>query len=79
MAQAQNVPGKIGESLRASLSILPLSKQLTTIKCDVPLAVGIDALTPAPIDATRLRELFTRYEFRPWRDELTDGRRPAAG
>ncbi len=72
MAQAQNVPGKVGESLRASLSILPLSKQLTTIKCDVPLAVGIDALTPVPIDTTRLRELFERYEFRPWRDELTE-------
>ena len=72
IAQAQNVPGKVGESLRASLAILPLSKQLTTIKCDVALAVGIDALTPAPVDATRLRELFERYEFRAWRDELTD-------
>ncbi len=78
VAQAQNVPGKVGESLRASLSILPLSKQLTTIKCDVALPVGIDALTPAPINATRLRELFERYEFRAWRDELTDATPPAA-
>ncbi len=72
IAHAADVPGKVGENLRASLSILPLSRQLTTIKCDVALDVGIDALTPSAIDTARLRALFERYEFLPWRDELTD-------
>ncbi len=70
MAQAPNIQGKIGENLRASLSVLPLSKQLTTIKCDVDLEVGVDALVPSAPDVAKLRELFTRYEFRPWLDEL---------
>ncbi len=70
MAQAANIQGKIGENLRASLAILPMSKQLTTIKCDVDLAVGVDQLIPDAADLTKLRELYTRFEFRPWLDEL---------
>jgi len=70
IAQAANIPGKVGESLRASLEMLPLSKRLTTIKCDVELDVGIDALTPCHADEPQLRALFGKYEFRGWLDEL---------
>ena len=70
IAQAPNIPGKVGESLRASLEMLPLSRRLTTIKCDVELNVGIEALTPDPADLALLRELFGKYEFRAWLDEL---------
>ena len=70
IAQAANIQGKIGENLRASLALLPMSKQLTTIKCDVDLAVGVEALIPDAPDLAKLRELYTRYEFRPWLDEL---------
>jgi DNA polymerase-1 len=37
IASAEQVKGKIGENLRASLGQLPLSRELTTIKCDVAL------------------------------------------
>ena len=67
------VGGKVGENLRASLAMLPLSKQLTTIKCDVHLSVGIDQLIPDPVDVERLRQLFEQYEFRPWLEELPKG------
>jgi DNA polymerase-1 len=70
MSHAPDISGKVGENLRASLEMLPLSKQLTTIKRDVELDVGIDRLIPDPIDAARLRELFEKYEFRAWIDEL---------
>ncbi|MCX7065689.1 MAG: DNA polymerase I [Proteobacteria bacterium] len=70
IAQAPNIPGKVGESLRASLEMLPLSRRLTTIKCDVELNVGIEALTPDPADLALLRELFGKYEFRAWLEEL---------
>ena len=70
MAQAANIQGKIGENLRASLAMLPMSKQLTTIKCDVDLAVGVEELIPDAADLAKLRELYTRFEFRPWLDEL---------
>ena len=70
IAHAQQIGGKVGENLRASLAMLPLSKQLTTIKCDVNLSVGIDQLIPDPVDVGRLRQLFEQYEFRPWLEEL---------
>ena len=70
IARATEIGGKVGENLRASLDLLPLSKQLTTIKCDVALDVGVEDLIPTPIDVERLRALYEQYEFRPWVDEL---------
>jgi DNA polymerase-1 len=76
MAQAAKMPGKAGDNLRASLATLPLSKQLATIKCDVVLDVGIDALVPTASAVERLRELYTTYEFRAWLDELPGAEAP---
>ncbi|MFQ5488497.1 MAG: 5'-3' exonuclease H3TH domain-containing protein, partial [Gammaproteobacteria bacterium] len=70
VAHAQDIKGKIGEKLRAHLDQLPLSRQLATIKCDVPLEVAPEDLRRGPQDAVRLRELFQRLEFRRWLEEL---------
>ena len=70
IANADAVKGKIGENLRASLEQLPLSRELTTIRCDVELAVGVADLVPTPPDTEKLRECFARYEFKPWLEEL---------
>ena len=64
MARADEIKGKIGENLRASLEILPLSRQLTTIKRDVELAVDPQALKPAAPDIERLRAEYQRLEAR---------------
>ena len=37
MRQADEIKGKVGESLRATLDMLPLSRELTTIRCDLEL------------------------------------------
>ena len=70
IANADAVKGKIGDNLRASLEQLPLSKELTTIRCDVELPVGVVDLVPTPPDTEKLREYFARYEFKPWLEEL---------
>ena len=70
IARAQEVKGKVGENLRAVAEQLPLSRQLATIRCDVPLEVGIADLTARPPDTAKLRELFERFEFMPWLEEL---------
>jgi DNA polymerase-1 len=70
VAGAEQIKGKVGESLRDHLDQLPLSKALTTIKCDVALDVGIDDLAPRPVDEERLKGLFERLEFRTWLDEV---------
>jgi DNA polymerase-1 len=52
---AEEIPGKVGDALRAALSQLPLFRQLVTIKCDVTLPVGLADLARANVDETRLR------------------------
>ncbi|RDS80176.1 DNA polymerase I [Dyella monticola] len=70
MAHADKVGGKIGEYLREALPSLPLSRQLVTIKIDVPLEVGVPQLMLRDRDIDALRELYTRYEFKAALKEL---------
>ncbi len=64
IANADKIGGKIGENLRAALPRLPLSRQLVTIKTDVALEFGPTDLAQRDADTARLRELYTRYEFK---------------
>ena len=64
IANADKIGGKIGESLRAALPLLPLSRELVTIKTDVPLEFGPVDLAQREADTTQLRELYARYEFK---------------
>ena len=59
---ADEIKGKIGENLRASLEQLPLSKQLTTIVVDLPLGVTAQQLQQTPPDREALRNHFERIE-----------------
>ncbi|MEZ5553782.1 MAG: DNA polymerase I [Pseudomonadales bacterium] len=73
MAAADEFKGKIGQYLRESLGHLPLSRQLTEIKCDVPLDLSIEDLVPRKPDESALVALFERYEFKTWLAELGVG------
>ncbi|ULU25557.1 DNA polymerase I [Dyella terrae] len=64
MANADKVSGKIGESLRAALPQLPLSRDLVTIKIDVPLDQSVAELKFHERHVEQLRELYARYEFK---------------
>jgi len=76
VAHADEVPGKAGESLRASLGHLPMARRLATIKCDVEMKHAPRDLRRTPPDNARLRELFARLEFRTWLADL-GGANPA--
>ncbi|MGI9331873.1 MAG: DNA polymerase I [Gammaproteobacteria bacterium] len=73
IANADNIKGKIGDNLRASLDQLPLSRALVTIKRDVDLDVGPQDLALRPPDNDRLRELYGKLEFKTWLSELLEG------
>ena len=73
MAQADQVKGKIGESLRNSLDFLPLSRQLATIKCDVELPLTPEQLKLEAPDKPALRELFKEMEFKTWLRQVEEG------
>ena len=70
IAHADEIKGKVGESLRASLDQLPLSRQLATIKCDVPLPGGPESFTVQAPEKERLTKLVGDLEFRTWLSEL---------
>ncbi|MCB1647449.1 MAG: DNA polymerase I [Pseudomonadales bacterium] len=73
MENADAIKGKVGEYLRESLQTLPMSYELATIKCDVPLDVTPKTLQQTASDDETLKTLFTEYEFKQWVDELSGG------
>jgi len=62
-AHAEEIPGKVGESLRENLDRLDLSRQLATIVCDLDLDVSPDDLRRREPDVQRLRSLYSRLEL----------------
>jgi len=70
IANAEEIKGKIGERLRENIDQLRLSYQLATIKRDVELEVGINALIPGEEDGQELHRLFSEMEFKSWIKEL---------
>ena len=72
VAHADEIKGKVGENLRASLAQIPLSKALVTIRRDVPLDVGPLDLALREPDTEALKTLYGELEFRTWLGELLD-------
>lgn len=70
IAHAHEIKGVVGENLRKALDWLQVSRELLTIKCDVPLAMGWQDLVAAPLDVARLMALYEHLEFRSWLREL---------
>jgi DNA polymerase-1 len=77
IAHADEIGGKVGESLRGCLDRLPLSRQLVTIKCDVALDVDPDNLERKAPDKSQLRELYADLEFKTWLAEILAGQEAA--
>jgi DNA polymerase-1 len=70
MAHADEIPGKVGENLRASLDILPLSRELVTLKLDLDLHLAPRDLVRAEPDVEALLQHFRRWEFKSWLAQL---------
>jgi DNA polymerase-1 len=79
VSNADAITGKVGESLRASLAHLELSKKLATLDCEVKLDLAIDSLTQREADQERLRQLYTRLELRSLLRGLSGEAEPTAG
>jgi len=66
MENAEQIKGKVGESLRANLDQLPLSKELTTIKCELNLPYSMDDLKRQPEDKAELKQQLQQLGFSTW-------------
>ncbi|HSJ49632.1 MAG TPA: DNA polymerase I, partial [Gammaproteobacteria bacterium] len=78
IAHAEEIKGKVGESLRASLDTLALSRQLATIRCDVELKDDPASLRRREPDRDALREWYKKLEFNTWLRQLDEGAAPEA-
>lgn len=79
ITRAEEISGKVGESLRANLKQLALARELVTIKCDVALDVAPRDLLARDADEKKLREIFTELEFRSWLKQLDAEEAPPPG
>ncbi|NQE51520.1 DNA polymerase I [Herbaspirillum rubrisubalbicans] len=83
MANADKITGVVGENLRRALDWLPQGRVLVTVKTDCDLSAHmksiLESLTMQPVDKDVLKELFTRYNFRTWLRELSEGADATAG
>jgi DNA polymerase-1 len=70
IAHADKIKGKVGESFRANLDQLELSKRLATIRCDVALEFKPGQLMASAPDVQTLREIYVRLGFSGWLKEL---------
>jgi DNA polymerase-1 len=70
LARADEVKGKVGENLRNTLDQLPLSRELATIRTDVPLDLHITDVVMSEPDQEALKGWFERLEFKAWVDEV---------
>lgn len=68
---ADDISGKIGESLRACLPNIPLCKALVTIKTDVALPVKLQDLQIHSADKETLIQVIRELEFKTWLKELS--------
>jgi len=85
VAHADEIKGKVGESLRSNLELLYLSKELVTLKLDVDLEFKPHELVQTEPDKETLREAYSHWQFRSWLSELdqtennNDDQTPASG
>ena len=70
IANADAIKGAVGDSLRATLPQLALSRRLVTIMDDLDLGIELHSLAPRESMPVELRTLFQRLEFKTWLKQL---------
>jgi DNA polymerase-1 len=64
------VPGKVGDALRASLAQVLVNRRLTQLLDDVPFELDLDTLVLEPWDREAVERLFDTLQFRALRERL---------
>jgi DNA polymerase-1 len=76
IAHADEIKGKIGDTLREHIPHLALSRTLTTIRTNCDLPINLPDLTRREADLDALKTLFAKFEFKNWLKQLEDGQLP---
>ena len=64
--KVEEIPGKVGENLRATLDQLPLFRKLITIQLDVPVPLPFSSISFKDPDHEALKLLYQQLEFKNW-------------
>ncbi len=64
------ITGKVREYLKKAIPFFQISRQLVTLKKDVLLNLSLEDLVIQPPAITTLKELYRRYHFQTWLNEL---------
>jgi DNA polymerase I len=72
VASADEIKGKVGDSLRENIEQLRLSQELATIRENLELDTGIADLSPGTADTNRLRELYGHFDLRSLLSQLDE-------
>lgn len=78
LANKMNIPGKVGENLRAQIEQIPLSKALATIDCKVQLPMPLEEMKTRELDIDALKDWYQRLEYKEWLAEITSPPDPSA-
>ena len=68
--QADQIPGRAGDSLRAHLAQVIVNRRINELVCNLPLPVDPGDLTLRPWDREQVHQIFDGLEFRVLRDRL---------
>ena len=72
LAHADEIKGKRGENIRASVDVLSLSRDLVTLRRDAPITFELDAAAIEQVQLARLEPLLKELGFNRYTGELND-------
>jgi DNA polymerase-1 len=70
IANIDKLGGKVGQSLRDSISDVIRNRELTQLVANVPLELSIDALAWSGVDENKTNPLFEKLEFKTLKDRM---------
>ena len=70
LEHAAEIPGKVGESLRANIESIKLNRVLTNLLDDVQIPAGIDDLSWEGFDAQLVNKLFDTLEIKALKERI---------
>ena len=70
LANAKEITGKVGESLRANIEVVKLNRELTHLLEDIKLSSGVEDLTWDGFDANSMGLFFEKMEIRALKERL---------
>lgn len=71
LANAENIPGKVGQTIAQSKDIAILSKELVTINRNVPVECTLDDIKFEPVYSQKVKQMLAEFEISSLANRMT--------